>query len=821
MSARKGNASLPVASLVGRGGDLAGVLDRVGDGERLVTITGLGGIGKTRLLREVLGRASEGFGMHGGGGAWFVDLSRSASVDEACAQVATTLGVRGELGRGLARKQRVLLGLDNLEQLGGAFAESIAGWLASAPALQIVTTTRVALGLEGERVWPLAPLPLEDAAALFVTRCRAIDPHVALDAAQVQAIVSRVDRVPLAIELAAARAKVLTPAQILERLDVPLALLARDRDDGRHGSIRRTIEDSVALLPAHARATVAALGAFAGGFELDAFASVVGDDADTALEALCDHGLVVRVLEDGAWSGRFAMLDSVAHFARELAERGGALDALRAKRDAWYVRWAKDVRAWWERDPDRARREVAAHLDNAIAAARGAPEVALAIDPYLATQSQHRRRAELLVGGDPDSELARGAALRELGDLAGAAISWRALDEDGVVPRVRALAIARYAELVEIDGRTDEAQALLERALVIAGDEAEVHARLAHTRRREGELDGARHAASHALTLFARRRDREGVAAMHYELAAIAMFQRDGDAVERGLGEAIATATVIGAQLQVAAANAALGIHVQARGDVARAIGLLAEAARTFRDASHVHREGSTLFYLAGAYLERGEVVQALIVCDQAVACIDVVGAARYQALLGALAAVAHARHGDARAARAALARAEAAEARCRREKSLRAVLAIARLRVESAACVAEARTIADGVAGDDPQLFARLVAGERAAKPRMQITRTGDVVFDGALIELGKRVALRRIVAVLAERRVAAPGEAVALDALVAAGWPDEKIRADAAINRIHVALSTLRRLGLRDVLLTVEQGYALDPAISVTIDR
>lgn len=821
MSAPKGNALLPIAALVGRHGDLTAVLDRIGDGERLVTITGMGGIGKTRLLREVLGRASEELAMHGSGGAWFVDLSRTASTDEATARVAATLGIRGELGRGLARRQRVLVGLDNLEQLGPTFAEAVASWLASAPALQLVTTTRVALGIEGEVVWPLSPLPPEDAATLFVSRCRAIDPHLHLDPMQVHAIVARVDRLPLAIELAAGRAKVLTPAQILERLDAPLALLARDRDDGRHGSIRRTIEDSISLLPAHARAAVAALGVFAGGFELDAFASVVGDDADAALEALCDHGLVARVLEDGTWTGWFAVLEVVAHLARELAEQAGVIAVLRAQRDAWYARWARHVRELWARDPDRARREVARHLDNAIAAVPGAPEVVLAIDPYLATQGQHRRRAQLLVGGDPDSELARGAALRELGDLAGAAAAWRALDGDGIAPRVRALAIARYAELVEIDGRTDEAQALLERALAIAEDEAEVHARLAHARRREGDLDGARHAASHALTLFARRCDREGVAAMHYELAVIAMFLGDTVAVERGLGEAIATASAIGAQLQIAAANAALGIHVQAHGEIGRGIGLLAEAARTFRDAGHVHREGSTLFYLAGAYLERGEVVQALIVCDQAVTCIDAVGAARYQALLGALAAVAHARHGDGRAARAALSRAEAAEARCRREKSLRAVLEIARLRVETADCATAARAIADAVAGDDPQLFARLVACEGATQPRMQITSAGDVVLDGVRIELGKRVALRRIVAVLAERRVAAPGEAVALDALVAGGWPGEKIRAEAAINRIHVALSTLRRLGLRDVLLTVEHGYALDPAIAVTIDR
>jgi predicted ATPase len=816
VSVRKGNASLPVAALVGRGSDLAALLDRIADGHRVVTLTGPGGIGKTRLLREVLGRASEGYAMHGGGGAWFVDLSRTHTAEEAASEVASTLGVRGDIARGLLRKQRLLLGLDNLEQLRG-FATTIAQWLALAPALQIITTSRLALGVEGEHVWPLAPLPLADAAALFVARYRAIDPRVTFDAAQVDAIVARVDRVPLAIELAAARVKVLTPAQILERLDAPLSLLARDRDEGRHGSIRRTIEDSIALLPAHARSSVPTLGVFAQSFDLDAFASVAGEDADAALEALCDHGLVARVLEDGAWTGRFAMFESVAHLAREIAERDNVLEPLRRKLAAWYARWARDLRAG---DPDRARREIALHLDNAIAVARDAPDVVLAIDPYLATQGQHRRRLELLVGGDPEIELARGAALRELGDLAGAAHAWRALDRDGVVPRVRALAIARYAELVEIDGRTDEAQALIERALTLASDEAEIYARLAHTYRREGELDGARHAASHALTLFARRRDLDGVAAMHYELAVIAMFLGDGDAVERGLAEAIAIATTLGAQLQVAAANAALGIHVQARGDLSRAIGLLAEAARTFRDAGHVHREGSTLFYLAGAYLERGEIIQALIVCDQASGCIDAVGAARYQALLGALAAVAHASHGDSLAAQTALARAEAAEARCQRERSLRAVLAIARLRVESASCAAEARAIAGGVAGDDPQLFARLVAGADAQRPRMQITRGGDVVLDGALLELGKRPALRKIVAVLAERRIAAPGEAVSLDALVAAGWPGERIRADAAINRIHVALSTLRRLGLRDVLLTAEQGYVFDPAIGVTID-
>ncbi len=855
MPALKGNATLPSSPLVGRQRDITAITGLVSDGARLVTIVGPGGIGKTRLVRELLAVQAAAFSAHGGGGAWFVDATHARTVPELCAQIAATLQLRAvdgpdpvaAISRALRRLDRVLVGLDNLEQLGDHARAAVALWLQAAPAAQLLVTTRVAPAIHDQHVWPLDPLGSRDAEQLFVARVRAIHPHLELEGAVATAvaeIVRRVDGVPLAIELAAARAKVLTLAQILERLGDSLRLLVRPHDEGRHSSMRRTIADSVSVLPEWVRPAVAALGVFAGDVELDAMTQVLastGIDAALALETLCDHGLIVRALDDGAWTGRFLAFEPVRQFARELADEQGAASVFAVAHAQWYAAWARALIPTWATDPDAARALVARHLDNVVAAVRitASAELVLAIDPHLAVLGQHRRRIELLAAvpsADPreaELRLARGSARRELGEVEAAATEWERIEAGPAAPRVAALAMARRAELVEIDGRTDEAQAMLRRALAMivsprdAADrvaEAEIHARLAHALRREGQLAEANTAASVALALFAEGQQRDGMAAMLYEVAVIAMFRGHAAASERGFAESLTLATEIGARMQAAASRLGLGILAQARGDFDRALGLLAESAREFRDLGHLHREGSALYSLAAAYLERGDVPQALIVHGQAVNCIDAVGAARYQALLAALAALVRIRLGDPTSARAALTAAEAAEARCRRERSLRAVLDIVRLRLDDGDPMPAIRALAASVPGDDPQLFARLVAVDQVTAPRgrwLRITAAGDVELGDRATPIGiaRRLPLRRILGALAERRIAAPGEAVSLDALVAAGWPGERIRPDAAINRIHVALSTLRRLGLRDAILSAEHGYMFDPAITVEL--
>lgn len=866
----KGNAALSPSPLVGRQREVAAITGLVSDGARRITIVGPGGIGKTRLLRELLALQAEAFSAHGGGGAWLVEAAHAQTVPELCAQIAATLRLRsvdgrdpiGAIGRALRRLDRVLVGLDNLEQLGDHARAAVAAWEQAAPAAQFLVTTRIAPAIEDAHVWALDPLGAADALQLFIARVRAIHPQLELEGAvapDVAEIVRRGDGVPLAIELAAARAKVLTLAQIRERLCDPLRLLVRAHDEGRHSSMRRTIADSVAVLPEWVRPAVAALGVFAGDVELDAVTQVLastGIDAAGALEVLCDHGLVVRALDRGAWVGRFLAFEPVRQFAREVADEQGTASVFALAHARWYAAWARALIPTWATDPDAARTLVARHLDNVIAAVRVAvatpamysasAELVLAIDPHLAVLGQHRRRVELLTAVrqvqpadaiETELRLARGSALRELGDLEAAAAEWERVETLATAPpRVAALAAARRAELVEIDGRTDHAQAMLRRALAVvvtarsAADrlaEAEVHARLGHVLRREGQLAEANTAANLALGLFAEGRQRDGMAAMLYEVAVIAMFRNDAEAAERGFAQSLSLATEIGARMQVAASRLGLGILAQARGDFDRAIGMLAESAREFRDLGHLHREGSALYSLAAAYLERGDLPQALIVHGQAVVCIDAVGAARYQALLAALAALLRTGLGDPTSARAALAVAEAAEARCRRERSLRAVLDMVRLRLEEGDPLPAVRALAESVPGDDPQLFARLIAAAQGAPPRgprarwIRITASGDVQLSdrAASIEIARRLPLRRILGALAERRTAAPGEAVSLDDLVAAGWPGERIRADAAINRIHVALSTLRRLGLRDVILSAEHGYMFDPAITIEL--
>ena len=306
--------NLPVAAspLVGREHELGELVAALSNGTRLLTVTGPGGTGKTRLALQV---AAELVGTLRDGVFW-VPLASLSDPDLLSSEVAQAIGARDDLA-GFLRGKELLILLDNFEHLLDA-APAVSTVLASSGGLRVLVTSRSPLHVSAEREYRLEPLPAGDAAALFVERARSIGRELAPDAT-VEAICRRLDGLPLAVELAAARTKLLAPEPLLERLDSTLPLLtggARDAPE-RQRTLRATIEWSYDLLDSGSKELFARLSVFAGSFPLSAAEEVSGADLD-GVAALVDSSLVKPIGDD-----RFLMLETIREYALERLDGNG------------------------------------------------------------------------------------------------------------------------------------------------------------------------------------------------------------------------------------------------------------------------------------------------------------------------------------------------------------------------------------------------------------------------------------------------------------------------------------------------------------------
>ena len=326
----------PTGPLIGRDGELAEITDvLVRRQTRLLTLVGPGGVGKTRLAIEAGRDVAERFG----GRAVHVDLEGVEDAGLLASEAAAALGAVAATGEELAEQLahsggRALVVLDGFERFLDDAGE-VARLLGAVPSLTVLATSRAALRLGGEQVYSVHPLAPPNAAALFVARAgaaRAGWVPAGEDRAVIDEICERLDGLPLAIELAADRVRLLPPRALLARLEHRLDVLTASGGDrpARHRSLRATLEWSWDVLDERERRLLCDLTVFEGGASLEAAAAVHGEDVDDAVSALLDKGSLLRV-DQPEIEPRLAMLDTVREFAAEHSSDGAEAELRHAR----------------------------------------------------------------------------------------------------------------------------------------------------------------------------------------------------------------------------------------------------------------------------------------------------------------------------------------------------------------------------------------------------------------------------------------------------------------------------------------------------------
>jgi non-specific serine/threonine protein kinase len=374
--------SLPLAltSLVGRARELV----RVGETmrrTRMVTLTGPGGVGKTRLA---LALADRELG-HRSDGVWLVDLASGSEPPDVAGEVARALELSIPPGRSAADAlvdylldRDLLLVLDNCEHVVDACAELAAVLLSSCASVRILATSRELLGVSGETVWRVEPLGDEDAYRLFVERARQRRPDFVpgdeVDAT-IARLCARLDRLPLAIELAAARVGMMSPAEILASLDAQAGELggAVRRSTPRHRTVRAAVEWSYRLLEMDEQKAFRRLAVFVGGFDAGAATAVVPKLSVDLLARLVDKSLIA-VVESPHGRTRYRLLEVMREYGYELLVASGELDASReqhlrhfaALADSALEEWLHTGRQWLVNELDDDYENVRAVLERAV-----------------------------------------------------------------------------------------------------------------------------------------------------------------------------------------------------------------------------------------------------------------------------------------------------------------------------------------------------------------------------------------------------------------------------------------------------------------------
>jgi predicted ATPase len=828
----------PTTTFVGRHDDLWTIGSWFGAGHRLVVIVGPPGMGKTRTAIEYAASVTDRE-------VRFCDLTEVRDLDGVCAHLAVALGLRLEPGADVAasiglalHEGRYLLVLDNFEQLVDSCAAAVSRWLARAPTTQILVTTRERLAIAGEVVHELDPLAGLDAVELFVDRARQLRRDFALTTADtpvVAEIVRRLDGIPLAIEVAAARMDVMAPATLVERLHRHLGVLAGGRRDAsaRQATLRGAIDDSWTALTPAARTALAQVAVFRGGFTLEAAEAVIDLAAIPDAPAIVDVLATLRAKSLVRVHGgvRFSLYESIRDYAFDKLVATGELTQARIRHARYYVcRYASGERRT-VRDIAIERDNLIAIVENALAypaaaePTRVAMEVLLAIDPVLPRSGPSdahlgwldavlARPAELV---DPrlrtNVMLARGRALLARGrfeaSLRGfddALASARVLDDTRLEARaLMGIAVSHQRRHHDIPAKPVFERALelldatdLRRICVVRGYLGEIE-------QQAGRLTTARAQFDEALRLVesSQLSDRAYLeSTVRLRLAFLALDEGNPAEAQYECEQVMALAVSVRSRRLQGLSDGCLALASWFHGRLDEADELIARSLQALGSAGDQANTGFALSISGAIHAARDRIddsMAAFAAADAALADIDdQVGTATAAIYRG------HLDLARARTATGETARSYRAEAE--RRLDLDAVGAHAsQARVAVRTLQRALAEVASPAARDDDVLV--VDHGER------QIRIPGRVRW----VRFGRQAVLWRLLIELCDARLRAPGQPISHDALFAAGWPGQSIAPASAQNRLHVALNSLRKLGLRPLVITRDDGYMLTPSVRV----
>ncbi|MBL8740481.1 MAG: tetratricopeptide repeat protein, partial [Myxococcales bacterium] len=880
---RRTNLGAPLTSFVGRDSDLTAIDALFRGDNRLVTLVGPPGAGKTRLALEYARSRIDELAQPGCGGVWFCDIGEARSERGVCRAVARALDVGltseavasesvARMAAAIAARGPMLLVLDNFEHVARSAGEVILPWLQQAAEVELIVTSRVRLGIQGEAMFDVGPLLTasnaseegdlaSDAVQLLVQRARAVRHDftpTAADAPLLVELVRRLDGLPLAIELAGARLGVLGPKQLLERLSAAPTGVSR--------ALGETLDWSWNLLEPEEQSALAQLSVFHGGFMLEAAEAIVelprrSRSVLDVLGALRDNSLL-RVSQTPELAGevRFTLLDTIRTYAAEkLAQTGGVERALE-RHTAYYLARGEVWSGLVEQrvGPDALNR-LAVELPNLVEVHRAAlaapegPRVEQALSAVLVLEHLFYMRGptslflalldaafERGVDAVPAkivglARKARARALRDLGRLEESALELqralsdaRAIGDKSLEGRIR----GHVGFLEQLQGKPTEALATLELALACV--------REARDQRSEGML----------LASVAQVQGDLG----HHEQAA--QSYDEALRIDRAIGNRYAAGFVLASRAEL---NRARGMHESATVDLEQGLAVY----REFKERRH---EAIGLCELGAIQQERGKMAEARESYERSIACHRDYGSWLVGVALGQLGDlereerhydVARSHYGEALMiahqagepslqARWLLSLAGLSAAARRHEAAL-ALLAegeVAAGRAPSAAMsllVLLHRGMVEHAGGNTADATECLRQAEQSTRPirsqpvavrfayrmlqralsvsttvppppltpwetSLSIAASGRWfrLTGNETVSLQRRHALRLVLRALLEQRLAAPDRALSQASLLEAGWPGEKVGVQAGGLRVYNALSTLRKLGLRQVLLS-----------------
>ena len=868
-----------ISSFVGRRREQRRLIETLDRGVALVTITGLSGIGKTRLAH------SAGFYFDDKGERVYTcdlaDLETAADIEGAVAGVlGLTAWPPGRLEIAIAQLPKTLLILDSGERVASVLGRLLEVWLERCNNLQVILTSIVPLEIEGEARFELGPLLPEDAVTLYVQRAAEAGREIPQgELPVVQDLVGRLGWMPLAIELAAARARLLSPRDLVAGMGQRLGLVRSGSTGGKHGSVDEALALTWEQLSPGERRILARTSIFAGGFTLEAALEVLDENEDISevldlLDSL--RGKTLLEIHEGE-SSRFSILESIRAFAwRELEEEGG-LARISLRHGSYFVEQGEAALAQLDGDRHleawRSLQAERVNLESALSRlASQEPALAFRAGRVLARMAAEEEFPEAT---HPALETMVAAA-RNLGD------------ERLCVQAAATLAIARSRV-----GDHDEGLESLEDALhdcervgaPVA--EASVHMALAAIQDRIGEGAQAVAAWQRARALSGQAADPGGEvrallgeALSHLESGALddaeACFEQANASLRRKAQAGLdgIAASVHGRiklergrfrearrALQDALDHSmALGIPSREGSDRLHLARLELEAARLNEVELHLSAalanaescgdlrlEGGARFVLGCLQLQRGNwveaeasLVQALRLLESAGSRLDLARALPFLATL------------EARAGRFSEAAQNLEDARAyfgprslshelRVIEILEGCIDFARARSlaesdpsEAHACANRARAKLDEAQSASPPFLSAYAllradaeaweeweaSGHVPPQPVADSLRLGPDAewFEaprGERVDLRRRAAIRRMLDFLAIKRLETPGVSIDPRELFAAGWPGVKVRPETELKRVYIGIWTLRGLGLADLLLTRDEGYLLDPAV------